>query len=242
MISTNLGDIWEISGTNMSEVPKIDNGSPERFGYSWQQFSTITEEQKEQFIRWTCLLDPVTDWRGKRFLDVGCGAGRNSYWAMKCGAAGGRAIDVDEHSLAAARTNLADYNSVEVCYCSAYEIAEKDYFDIVFSIGVIHHLEDPVLAISKMKQAAKPNGKVLIWVYGHENMALYVNLLNPMRKIFFSRLPVSWIRVSTFARVRFVALAFVVCTNINITHRLKNERAFHVEYELIVILFIVLPP
>ena len=80
-------------------------GSSARFGYSWDAFSELTPEQEEQFRRWTVLLDPDDGWQGLRFLDVGCGAGRNSYWAMKYGAASGTAIDVDETSLAAARRN-----------------------------------------------------------------------------------------------------------------------------------------
>ncbi|MCG8547987.1 MAG: class I SAM-dependent methyltransferase [Alphaproteobacteria bacterium] len=170
-------------------------GSPDRFGYSWDSFNDLTADQEEQFRRWTVHLDPARDWQGKLFLDVGCGAGRNSYWPMTYGAAGGRSIDVDERSLAAARRNLSAYPTVEVAFCSAYDIAETDVYDIVFSIGVIHHLDDPALALRRMVQAAKPGGRVLIWVYGYENMAFYVNVLNPLRKALFSRMPLGFLRL-----------------------------------------------
>jgi SAM-dependent methyltransferase len=177
---------------------RVRRGSPERFGYSWQRFSRLSPEQEQQFRRWTCLLDPDTDWKQKIFLDVGCGMGRNSYWAMTYGAAAGLAIDVDERSLDAARRNLADYPSVEVRFASIYELDKENAYDIAFSIGVIHHLEEPNAALQKMANAVRPGGQVLIWVYGYENMALYVNVLNPLRKAVFSRLPVNLVKMLAY--------------------------------------------
>jgi SAM-dependent methyltransferase len=164
-------------------------GSPERFGYEWHNYSELRPEYEEQFRRWTALLRP-DDWRGLTFLDVGCGMGRNSYWPMSYGAAGGLAIDVDERSLAAARRTLAPFPRVRVETRSAYEIGCRDEFDLVYSIGVIHHLRKPERALAQMVTAAKPGGRVLIWVYGLENNRWIVAVLDPLRKALFSRLPV----------------------------------------------------
>jgi SAM-dependent methyltransferase len=164
-------------------------GSPERFGYEWHAYSELRPEYEEQFRRWTAHLQPQ-DWRGLTFLDVGCGMGRNSYWPMTYGAAGGLAIDVDERSLAAARRTLAPFPGVRVEKRSAYEIGWRDAFDLVYSIGVIHHLQEPERALTQMTTAAKPGGRVLIWVYGLENNRWIVALLDPLRKALFSRLPV----------------------------------------------------
>lgn len=173
----------------------VRSGSADRFGYSWQNFDSLSKEQEEQFRRWTVHIDPAEGWRGKRFLDVGCGMGRNSFWAMTYGAIGGTAIDIDERSLESARRNLGDHPTVEVRYESIYEFRERSVYDIAFSIGVIHHLEDPDLAVARMRAAVKPGGQVLIWVYGYENMELYVRLLAPARKLLFSRLPIGFVRL-----------------------------------------------
>src|SRR5215471_18039820 len=98
-------------------------GSSERFGYSWAIWNEILPEHQEQFRRWTSSL-PREVWRGARFLDVGCGMGRNSYWAMAEQASGGVAIDLDDRSLAGARRNLAPYDTVEVRKQSAYDLTE----------------------------------------------------------------------------------------------------------------------
>lgn len=176
----------------LEEGPAVDTGSPSRFGYEWNVYAEMRPEYEEQFRRWTVHLSPE-DWRGKTFLDVGCGMGRNSFWPMRYGAAGGMAIDVDPRSLVSARRTLADFPSAEVCERSAYEIAEEDRFDIVFSIGVIHHLAAPAKALAGMVKAAKPGGQVMIWVYGLENNRWIVYGLTPLRKLLFSRLPIGFV-------------------------------------------------
>ena len=65
----------------------ISGGSPERFGYEMGTYSEIKLEYEEQFRRWTAQIR-IEDWRGKAFLDVGCGMGRTTYWPMNHG--GGR--------------------------------------------------------------------------------------------------------------------------------------------------------
>jgi SAM-dependent methyltransferase len=164
-------------------------GSSDRFGYEWARYAELKPAYEEQFRRWTPFLRP-DDWRGMSFLDVGCGMGRNSYWPMHYGAVGGLAVDIDERSLESARRTLAGYPAVEVRRCSAYDLAEQDRFDIAFSIGVIHHLEDPDRALANMVRAVKPGGRVLIWVYGLENNRWIVHGLTPVRRVLFSRLPI----------------------------------------------------
>jgi SAM-dependent methyltransferase len=173
-----------------TSAPPIVSGSPDRFGYEWSRYSFLRPEYEVQFRNWTTPLKP-SDWKGRFFLDVGCGMGRNSVWPMKYGAAGGVAVDVDKGSLSAATKNLKDYESVAVEECSAYDLPYKGEFDIVYSIGVIHHLEFPQRALSEMVKAAKPGGKVLIWVYGLENNEWIVRFFNPFRSAIFSRMPIS---------------------------------------------------
>jgi 2-polyprenyl-3-methyl-5-hydroxy-6-metoxy-1,4-benzoquinol methylase len=182
----------------LSQSDKTQAGSPERFGYSWDKFHSLSAEQEEQFRRWTALVNPDSGWRGKTVLDVGCGAGRNSYWVMRYGASDGLAIDADESSLAWAKATLADFKSLKVENCSIFDLNIENRFDIAFSIGVIHHLEDPAGALRKMTDAVKPCGEVLIWVYGRENMEFYVNVLTLVRNAITSRLPMPLLTTLTY--------------------------------------------
>lgn len=142
----------------------------------------MTPEYERQFRHWTAPLGPG-DFRGKAILDVGCGMGRNLYWPLKDGAVRAVGIDVDDRTLTAARNNLADFPHAEIRHGSAYDITEQDQFDIVFSIGVIHHLAEPRRAIARMVQAAKPGGTVLIWVYGKEGNRWLIPLVNLFRRL-----------------------------------------------------------
>jgi SAM-dependent methyltransferase len=119
--------------------------------------------------------------------------GRNSYWPMMYGAAGGLAIDVDDRSLAAAKRLLGRFADIRIEKRSAYDIRCEDEFDLVFSIGVIHHLRYPERALASMVKATKPGGRVLIWVYGYENNRWLVFLLDPLRRALFSRLPIAFL-------------------------------------------------
>ena len=138
-------------------------GSPDRFGHSWNIFNEILPVHEQQFKRWTICVDEAA-WQSRTFLDVGCGIGRNSYWPFTYGAKSSLCIDIDERTLSAARQNLAPYDGATVENRSAYDIGETDRFDIAFSIGVIHHLDDPGAAVGVMVKATKPGGKVLVWL------------------------------------------------------------------------------
>lgn len=168
---------------------EVSGGSPDRFGYEWARYSSIRPEYETQFRRWLPFYKPE-DWVGKVFVDVGCGMGRNSHWPLSYGAEKGYAIDLDDRSLAAARTNLSGYNA-EVIKGSAYDLPLQAQVDIAYSIGVIHHLEFPEKALESMVKATKPGGQVAIWVYGYENNEWLLWALDPARKLLFSWMPVS---------------------------------------------------
>jgi len=189
----------------MIEDPRARGGSADRFGFSWHIFHEILPEHHEQFLHWSAAL-PRHTWRGARFLDAGCGIGRNSHWAMIEGAAGGIAIDLDDRSLDVARANLKRHPSIEVRRQSIYDILEENVFDIAFSIGVIHHLEEPEAALRRLVRATRPGGHVLIWVYGKENMTWLVRFFDPVRRILFRRMP---LRVVYHLSLYLTALVWV---------------------------------
>lgn len=190
----------------VTKEPELAAGSPDRFGYSWHIFSDVLPVHEEQFRRWTSGL-ASEDWQGKEFLDVGCGIGRNSYWAMKWGAARGLCIDVDDRSLAAARRNLACFPAARVEHRSAYEIKEANRFDIVFSIGVLHHIDSPDVAVAQMVKAAKPGGCVMAWLYGHENNEWIVRWFDPLRNLIFRHAPLPMVYYTSHVLTALLWLA-----------------------------------
>jgi SAM-dependent methyltransferase len=162
--------------------------SSHRFGYEWDKYSWVTENYEKQFLNWTSPLTPA-EWKGKTVLDVGCGMGRNSLWPLQWGASALTAFDFDERSVERAKETLKAYPNAQVHFESVYDIALNNEFDIAFSIGVIHHLKDPKLALKNMVTALKPGGKLLVWVYGYEGNEWIVRFVDPVRIHITSRLP-----------------------------------------------------
>lgn len=173
----------------MTTTIDTTRGSPDRFGYEWGEYDEIRPEYETQFLKWTPFMRPE-DWKDVSFIDVGCGMGRNSYWPLEYGAAKSFSIDVDDRTLASAKRTLARFPHATVQKASAYDIPHVDTFDVAFSIGVIHHLEFPDLALAAMTKSVKPGGRVMIWVYGYENNEWIVKFFDPFRKAIFSRLPI----------------------------------------------------
>ena len=172
-------------------------GSEKRFGYEWKKYHQIDSNYEIQFKGWIQPFKPDI-FKNKKVLDAGCGMGRNSFWALEYGAKELAAFDYDQRSVEAAKKNLASFSNAQVEFKSIYQINYQNEFDVVFSIGVIHHLEDPDLAIKKLIKAAKPGGLILIWLYGYENNEWIVKWINPIRKNFTSKLSPSCLHLFSY--------------------------------------------
>lgn len=171
----------------MMPLSRATTGTEKEFGYEWEAYSEILPEHRDQFWTWVQPLQP-DDFKGKSFLDAGCGMGRNSFWALRAGATAGVAFDFDQRTVAAAKRNLQAFPTCTVDYASIYEFHRPNEFDIVFCIGVLHHLADPQRAVAHLASAVKPGGLLAVWVYGKEGNRLYLSLLHPLR-VLTKRLP-----------------------------------------------------
>ncbi len=138
-----------------------------RFGFQWDRYRDFYPHWREQFEQWLQPFDPAR-LRGADVLDAGCGMGRNARFAAEAGARSVTAVDQSELAVAAARQVLADVPGATVRRESLYEIADRDAYDVCFSVGVIHHLEFPRLAVERLLGALRPGGTLVVWLYGFE--------------------------------------------------------------------------
>ena len=171
--------------------------SQDRFGFEWSKYSKIDPNHEIQLKSWVRPLTP-NDFKNKKILDAGCGMGRNSFWCLNWGAKEIVAFDFDERSVAVAKKNLSAFNNASILYKSIYDINWGEEFDLAFSIGVIHHLENPELAIKNLYRALKRGGTLIIWVYSYEGNEWLVRYINPIRKCITSKLPVSIVHSLTY--------------------------------------------
>ena len=56
------------------------------------------------------------------------------------------------------------------------------------SIGVLHHIPDPVPVVARMFAALRPGGQAVVWLYRREGNTLYLAVASPLRAV-TTRLP-----------------------------------------------------
>jgi len=131
------------------------------FGDEWHRFPELLSVHEEIF-RWYFEGPEAIRWEGLRVLDAGCGMGRWLHFARIAGAdiVGmdvSQAIDV-----AAARegdgADLVQADLREPPFAPAS-------FDLVYSLGVVHHLEDPLVGVRALARLVRPGGELRLYVY-----------------------------------------------------------------------------
>lgn len=203
-------------------------GSVERFGYEWSRYAELDANYEVQFRKWVAPLEP-SFFAGKKVLDAGCGMGRNSYWPLKYGAKEVVAFDFDKRTVEAAQANLKEFKNARIEFADIYSLPYENEFDLVFSIGVIHHLEKPELAIKNLAKAVKSGGTVLMWVYGYEGNEWIVKYVSPIRKAITSKLPPGLLHFLTyFVSIPFFVFVTLIPTKNSYLAQLKKFKFKHI--------------
>jgi len=110
-------------------------------------------------------LDEV---RGRSVAEVGSGQGRIVRMLLDAGAAHVVAVEPSDSFDLLAR-NLRDRASqVTLLRVTGDRLPPTGDLDIVFSIGVLHHVPRPGPVLRAAFEALPPGGRCLIWVYGRK--------------------------------------------------------------------------
>jgi len=157
------------------------------FGKQWEKYTENTGYYAS-VDSLVALLGPLlspSDIREKLVADVGAGTGR---YCRMLNALGAKEILAVEPSSAfdVLKRNTSDCRGIRYLQATAEQIP-SNAFDLVFCIGVLQFIQDPLPALRAMGRALKPEGKLFLWVYGEENNRLYLSFVRPMRR-FTSRM------------------------------------------------------
>ncbi len=141
------------------------------FGYQWHRYQKTQldhdelRESERHFLAKTALHPQ--DIKGKLVLDVGCGMGRFAEVATRWGA---RVVGVDLSAAAeVAAKNLADRDFVAF-QADVFSLPfAPESFDVIYSIGVLHHTPDCEAAVKTLAKYVKPGGLLVVWLYSGYN-------------------------------------------------------------------------
>ncbi|MGE3276411.1 MAG: methyltransferase domain-containing protein [Vicinamibacterales bacterium] len=186
---TGCASVFPIS----AGVPRFvrDDGYVSSFSHQWNWWRRVQidgvngrSESEETFIEKTGLTPD--DVRGRLVLDVGCGAGRFSDVVSRWG---GRVIGIDySRAVDAAQANLASRGTVDVIQADVFRLPFRDdTFDVIFSLGVLHHTRDTREAFLQLPRLLKDFGQLAVWLYYYTD-PLYKAASDFWRSI-FSRVP-----------------------------------------------------
>ncbi len=165
----------------------------ERFGWQWQEFKERLAEYRDAFLDWVKPLGPA-DFAGAVVLDAGCGMGRFAEIAASFGARAVVGVDLSE-SVEVAQQMARERDNVHVVQADLLRLPLRPQFDLVYTLGVLHHLPSGEAGFASLLKCLKPGGRVHIWVYGHEGNEWLLRFVDPVRRAVTSRLPLPVLRV-----------------------------------------------
>lgn len=158
-----------------------------------QNVISSKEGSKAFFIEHDLLLDKLVPYAqemfgykecmGKRVLEIGCGMGSHALRQAKytkefC------AIDFSRKSveLTRKRFSLFGHDFTRIFVGDAENLSFRDnFFDRVFSNGVIHHTPDTAKAVREIHRVLKPDGEAIIMLYHKNSLFYYYDLMTKNR-------------------------------------------------------------
>lgn len=151
-------------------VPRLVPDAPrdrvvEGFDDEWARFATASGPDIERvYAMYFDLVAPTAFAADRVTLDAGCGAGR---WAVQVASHGPRVLAVDlGNSVELARRNAAGNDRIACVQADLRTLPVRDGgVDWAYSLGVLHHISAPDVALARITRAVRPGGSVLLYLY-----------------------------------------------------------------------------
>ena len=167
----------------MSDINELRNKSIESFGDQWSRFNQLGDadgpDAEQWFRQWLGIFNPES-LRGRRVAEIGAGVGRSLFNMSRFGPVELIGYEPSD-CFPFLQENMRGVPNCRMVNKGGHEFREHD-LDYVLSIGVIHHIPDPLKVVQNAFQSLKIGGQFIIWVYGNQ-LWWYVWLQKLARKL-----------------------------------------------------------
>jgi SAM-dependent methyltransferase len=213
----------------------IDLSTVHSFGEEWKAFHRFDDNEIRKIgDTYFDILQPGMIGKDKIAADFGCGTGRwSKYIHDKVGAVA--AIDPSDAVLSASQL-LNGVGNVHLYKASIDNLPFPDnYFDLGFSLGVLHHIPDTQKAMNACVDKVKPGGHFLVYLYysldnrGGAYKALFF-LSNLVRRI-VSKMPSGLKKFSCDLMAIFFYMPFVLFSRLlkvmGVSKKIRSKIPLH---------------
>jgi len=137
------------------------------FSFEWQlhrktQLDNAESDKSSRIFRYKTGIKPE-NFAGKEVHDVGVGTGR---YADVIERAGGKITGIDlSFAVETSMENIGRRSTANIIQGNVFELPFRpESFDLIYSIGVLHHTPDCKKAFLGLIPFLKPGGTIVIWV------------------------------------------------------------------------------
>ena len=147
-----------------------------------RDFFAKSREHRYRALWYIPRLVPFNEASGKSLLEIGCGNGADGVMFASHGAQY-TGVDLTQTAVDATREHfqvlgLEGRFQTEDAERLSFPDAS---FDVVYSLGVLHHTPNTRRAIEEVYRVLKPNGKAIIMLYHKTSFNYYLRILGYMR-------------------------------------------------------------
>ena len=116
-------------------------------------------------------LEPILK-QGMTILDVGCGTGSISNDIANIIGNSGKVIGIDntEKFIKSGKETYKETANLELIHSDLFDFETNEKFDLITSARTLQWLSNPKDALLKIKSLLKPNGRISILDYNHNNL------------------------------------------------------------------------